>query len=102
MDGDYDFAVMSFFPDFKYVPEEIFVYLENIDPENYTFKSYTLPESLLGRWLVMEKGDIDKDGDVDLLLGSFILPPGRENISLVKKWVDNKVDLLLLENIGAK
>jgi len=98
LDGDYDFAVMSFFPDFKYAPEEIFVYLENTDSQEYTFNSFTLNESQSGRWLVMEKGDVDKDGDTDILLGSFILPPGRENTQILEGWLEKEVDLLFLEN----
>lgn len=100
LDGDPDLAVMAFFPDFGHSPEESFVYLENKDPGQYLFEPHTFPEALLGRWLVMDKGDIDKDGDVDVLLGSFIrLTPGREHQDIVDRWREEKVDVLLLENL---
>ncbi|MEO0897042.1 MAG: FG-GAP-like repeat-containing protein [Bacteroidota bacterium] len=70
-DGDLDFAVMSFFPDWKNSPEEGFVYLENQGTEDFSFTSYT--HSLLAKhnWMVMEAGDIDEDGDEDIVLGAF-------------------------------
>jgi len=58
LDGDPDFAVMGFFPDFGSVQEEGFVYLENLDSENYQFKSYTLEGLPLGRWLVIYHGSL--------------------------------------------
>lgn len=99
LDGDLDFAVMAFFPDFGNSPEESFVFLENKEASQYLFEPHTFQESLAGRWLVMGKGDIGQDGDADLLLGSFIhLSPGREYQSIAERWRNEKVDLLFLEN----
>ena len=72
--------LLSFFPDMINCPEEGFVYLENIDSPNYIFESYITPESKKGRWLVMDKGDFDNDGDIDIMLGGFhILPKKGSN-----------------------
>ncbi len=98
LDGDLDFAVMASFPDFGNSPDESFVLLENQDPERYLFRSYTLQQPASGRWLVMDKGDVDQDGDADLMLGSFILPPGKDYGALLEQWREQKVDVLFLEN----
>jgi len=70
-DEDLDFAVLSFFPDLKNNAEEGFVYLENQDSDTFKFKPYTTELAKKGNWLVMEKGDLDNDGDIDLFLGNF-------------------------------
>ena len=78
---------------------ESFVFLENKNQRQYLFEPHTFQEARLGRWLVMDKGDFDQDGDVDLLLGSFIrLSPGREFQAVTSRWRKEKVDVLLLEN----
>ena len=48
----------------------------------------------------MDKGDVDNDGDLDLMLGSFILQPGRENMSLLEEWIEEEVDVMVLENVA--
>lgn len=100
LDGDFDFAVMSFFPDFVTAPDENFVYLENQNSNEYAFRSFTMAGLAAGRWLVMDKGDVDKDGDIDLLLGSFILSPGKDQKILLDKWRSENVDLLFMENLA--
>ncbi len=98
LDGDIDLAVMSFFPTFDYVPEENFVYLENKNPENFTFEASTFAEQLTGRLLVMDDGDFDQDGDVDIMLGSFVLIPRTSKKEMINQSGKEKVDLFLLEN----
>ncbi len=96
-DGDTDFAVISYFAEYDHVGNESFVYLENIDPTNFGFQSYTLDNSDKGRWLVMDKGDPDSDGDIDILIGSFVLVPDN-NYTMIESWDSSKVDLVFLEN----
>ena len=98
LDGDLDFAVLAFFPDFRNSPEEGFVYLENQSGSSFDFKSFTFPAVAYNRWLVMEKGDYDQDGDLDILLGANSLSIDRENFHLTRTGQPDQHKLLLLEN----
>ena len=97
LDGDLDIATISFFPDYKDHPEESFVYLEN--QGSLKFEDSTFPEATKGRWIVMDAGEIDGDGDIDLALGSFVyfLAQG-DTTGLSKKWLKESPSVILLEN----
>lgn len=97
LDGDLDIAAISFFPDYLRYPEESFIYLKN--KGNLTFDDYSFPQAPQGRWLVMDAGDLDGDGDVDLALGSFVsfLPQG-DTTGLGKKWLTASPSVIVLEN----
>ena len=98
LDGDLDIAAISFFPDYARHPEESFIYLRNRG--DMKFDDYSFPESPNGRWIVMDAGDMDGDGDIDLALGSFVyfLPAG-DTTGLGKKWLSNSPSVSVLENI---
>jgi len=97
LDGDLDIAAISFFPDYVNYPEESFVYLEN--KGNLNFTSYSLPQSTNGRWIVMDAGDLDADGDIDLALGSFVyFEPMGDTTGLGKRWLTNGPSVIVLEN----
>lgn len=95
-DGDLDLAVISFFPDFAGRPEEGFVYLEN--QGNLNFSPSTFAEVTLGRWLTMDAGDIDGDGDIDLALGSYVRGPNPVPQEFSSLWQSEGPSLLILRN----
>lgn len=93
-DGDLDIAAISFFPDFENAPEEGFVYLEN--QGNGDFRASTFPGSSAGRWMAMDAGDMDGDGDLDILLGSMVF--GSDYTRYFDRWVEGELPYLWLEN----
>ncbi len=97
-DGDIDIAAISFFPDYEKSPEESFVYLENKGEMN--FEAQTFAGSTDGRWMAMDAGDMDGDGDLDILLGSMIF--GTDHTRYFEKWSDGTLPFAWLENTSTK
>jgi hypothetical protein len=97
-DGDQDITAMAFYPDFEQEHPESFVYLENFG--GMKFDASTCAESNAGRWMVMDAGDLDGDGDDDLALGSFVRGPTTMPVppSMRDYWRTNGAAVLLLEN----
>lgn len=70
LDGDLDFAAISFFTDPNQKPNEGFLFFEN-NGNNSNFHVSTFKEARFGKWMVMDVADMDLDGDMDIVLGSF-------------------------------
>ena len=96
-DGDLDIAAISYFPDFSAALRESFVYLEN--QGGLEFTASTSRELTRGRWMTMDAGDIDGDGDVDVLLGGAYLQLGMlTHLDLFAELRETGPSVLLLEN----
>jgi hypothetical protein len=98
-DGDLDIAAIAFYPDFERESPESFVYLENLG--GMKFDASTCAESNAGRWMVMDAGDLDGDGDEDIVLGSFVRGPTTMPVpqGMRDSWRTNGAAVLLLENV---
>lgn len=95
-DGDIDLVSIAFYPDYEKLPEESFIYWENSG--NNTYKKYTFDGFANGRWLTMDAGDIDGDGDKDIIIGSALLPVGHVPPSVINNWQSKAVSITILEN----
>ncbi len=95
-DGDDDIAAIAHFPDFSQRPNAGFVYFEN--KGNLTFTPRTFSTADRGRWLRMTTGDVDQDGDDDILLGSFFKPTTPDHADLMNEWRKPGAGIMLLEN----
>lgn len=97
-DGDLDFGLISTFPDYENEPESSFVYLENLNADAFTFSAKTFNASKLGRWFLMDIGDVDNDGDDDIILSSFTYAFTPVPQAISELWNENNLEVLILEN----
>jgi hypothetical protein len=96
-DGDMDMLAIAYFPDYAKSKEESLVYLEN--QGDLKFKASTFPEvNIAGRWLVMDKGDLDGDGDTDVVLGAFNQFPGQKPHFVDEARQKSGAAILILKN----
>lgn len=95
-DRDLDIAVISFFPDYDAELPRAFVYLENVGKDEFKVSTFKDAEKL-GRWIVLDSGDIDKDGDEDIVLGSLAFEV-RGDAARVEYWAENGIPFVVLEN----
>lgn len=97
LDGDLDIAAISFFPDYNASKPENFVFLKQ--DGFLKFSSHYIPEADEGHWIAMDAGDLDGDGDIELLLGNFVRGPSVPPDAMQRKWKENLRMFLLLNNI---
>ena len=97
-DDDIDFVLISTFPDYDNHPNRSVVYLENKNAENFDFEPLKFEEANFSRWLLLDKGDVDQDGDMDVILSAFTYTFTPVPDEFLAQWNSNRVDLLILKN----
>lgn len=68
-DGDLDLAMIAFFAENDQGKMESFLYFQN--QGNLTFKVSNLQIPDGGHYIAMDAGDVDRDGDMDIILGNY-------------------------------
>lgn len=96
-DGDLDIVSVSFFPDYEKAPEESFLYWENKGNGNY--QRYTFDGVTDGRWMTLDVGDMDHDGDKDIILANGTIGFGNIPDTLKQKWKSHPLACVILENM---
>ena len=95
-DGDLDLASIAYFADFRKNPAEAFIYWQN--EGGLKFSPHTIKNVSVGRWITMDAGDYDGDGDIDIILGNADFRLGDVPDSLKRKWDNFSPPLLVLKN----
>jgi hypothetical protein len=98
LDGDLDLAAIAFNPDFARKQRENFVYLENLGGMKFAAKTFAAQET--DRWITIASGDIDGDGDKDIILGGGYEPVGLtiDHQPLIDAMGEKGRPLLILRN----
>ena len=88
----------SYFPNYNKSPRESFVYFENKDGK---YTANTFRTCISGRWLTMDAGDVDGDGDIDLALVNYTYGPNKAIFVpdfLMKTWERSGPPVMILYN----
>ncbi|HMQ46574.1 MAG TPA: VCBS repeat-containing protein [Saprospiraceae bacterium] len=96
-DGDPDMAVLAMFPNLFRWPQETLLVFNN--KKRGRFEPTYLEKEPSARWMVMTAGDMDQDGDEELMVGAnyklnVLLPPAYK-----EKWQQNQLSYLLFSNL---
>jgi hypothetical protein len=92
LDGDLDMAMIAFYAEPIMPTNESFLYFQNQGNLNFKVSNLNIPFG--GRWMVMDAGDADQDGDLDILLGNFQFgapKKGKVKPGLQLDYIENKI-----------
>ena len=94
-DGNKDIAAVSFFPDFRCESPAAAVIFRR---RQGRWRPEILPAAASGRWLRLAAGDVDGDGDTDLLAGSLAMATNPANGTLAS-WVASGLPFVCWKNL---
>lgn len=99
-DSQPDLASIAYFADYEKHPEEAFVVWVNLG--DMAFRGQSFPAVNAGRWLTMDAGDMDGDGDIDIALGNANFAMGKIPAALKNQWNRSAPSVMVLRNISVR
>lgn len=98
-DGKQDWAVISFFPDYKKSPQEGFQYLLNDGNGGFTAHYIPDPKLTEGKWATIDVNDLNGDEKPDVLLGNLA---AMRNNRIGSATQHSGSSLIILEGVHKK
>ncbi|MEL6124689.1 MAG: hypothetical protein AAFR14_13320, partial [Bacteroidota bacterium] len=90
-DDRMDIVASAFFPANR--EQSVMIYRSTSD-DGSDYKPYGLSHAGKGSWMTMTQGDIDQDGDIDLVIANNDLAPAT--LPTIKQLVNSEVSSFLL------